>query len=105
MSYCDFDFGDYPALRHIHELQHEILRRLAMSATQADLDNAITAVQTAVNDLGTQLTQAIADLEAKIAGSGSTIDFSPEVTSLQNIATGLANLSTQVKAADPGTTV
>ena len=71
-------------------------------ATQADLDAALTTVETAVTKLGTDLTSAITDLEAKIAASGSTVDFSPEVARLNTVATNLGAFDASATAADPG---
>jgi hypothetical protein len=87
---------------HVHFLLHQILRRLETMATQQDLDNAIAGLTTQITTLGTDLTQAISDLEAKIAASPTPLDFSAEVASLQGIASGLTSLTSTVTAADPG---
>lgn len=78
-----------------------------MSATQTDLDNAIAAVLTVVTQLGTDLNAAIVALQAKIAAlqSGTTppppaVDFTPEVTQLQAIATSLTTLDSTATAAN-----
>lgn len=63
--------------------EQRILNPMAM--TQTDLDNAIANVNTAVQKLGTDLQTAITALQAKAAGSG--IDFTPEVSQLNSIAT------------------
>ena len=59
------------------------------------LDDKITALQTAVSQLGTDLTAAIADLKAKIAAGGPTSD---QLAALDAIATSLTALDTQAKA-------
>lgn len=71
-------------------------------ATQADLDTAIAGVTTAVNTLGTDLTKAIADLQAKITASGTPIDLSSEMASLTAIATTAQGFDASTVAADPG---
>jgi hypothetical protein len=79
-----------------------------MSDTQTDLDNAIAAVLTVVTTLGTDLNATITALQAKIASLQGpppppTIDFTPEVTSLQNIAATLTTLDSTAVAANPNT--
>lgn len=73
-----------------------------MADTQAQLDSAIAGVATQVSTLSTELTQAVADLEAKIASSGTPTDFTPEVTQLSNIASALTAAGAAITAADPG---
>jgi hypothetical protein len=72
---------------------------------QAQLDAAIAAVQASVTQLGADQTTAIAALLAKIAtlptGAGGSVDFTPEVTSLQAIATKLTSLDAAAAAANP----
>ena len=76
-----------------------------MSATQTDLDNAIAAVLTVVTTLGTDLNATITALQAKIAAlpppPPPAVDFTPEVTSLQNIAATLTTLDSTAVAAKP----
>lgn len=71
-------------------------------ATQADLDAALTTVETAVTKLGTDLSSAIKDLEAKIAAGSPTVNLSAEVTRLQAVATSLGTFDASATAADPG---
>jgi len=79
-----------------------------MAQTQAQLDAAIASVQAAVTQLGADQTTAIAALLAKIAtlptGAGGSVDFTPEVTSLQTIATKLTSLDAAAVAANPPAT-
>ena len=69
--------------------------------TQADLDAALASVTTAVNQLGTDLTAAIAALEAKIAAAGTPIDLTTEIAGLQAVATEATNLDAAAIAANP----
>ena len=71
-----------------------------MSDSQAEMDTEIGVVAAALTGLQTALTTALADLQAKAAGSA--IDFTPELTQLQNIANSLGNLTSTTTAADPG---
>jgi hypothetical protein len=61
----------------------------------SELDDRITTIQTAVAQLGTDLTAAIADLKAKI-GAGQPTDA--QLSALDAIATSLTSLDTQAKA-------
>jgi len=80
-----------------------------MAQTQAQLDASIAAVDAAVTQLGADQTTAIAALLAKIATlptgttgtTGTPIDFTPEVTQLQAIATKLGGLDASAIAANP----
>lgn len=73
-----------------------------MAATQQDLDNAISQIESAVSTLGTDLTQAIKDLQDKINAGGGTADLQPEVDRINAIAQNLATFDASAKAADPG---
>jgi Bacterial Ig-like domain (group 3) len=73
---------------------------LAMSTTLAQLDAEITVLAGIDTTLAAAVSKAIADLQAKASGSG--IDFTPELTNLQNIATALGNVQTAATQADPG---
>jgi hypothetical protein len=77
-----------------------------MSDTQAQLDAAIAAVVTITTQLGTDLNATITALLAKIAALQGqppppTIDFTPEVTQLQEIAATLTTLDQTATAANP----
>ena len=63
-------------------------------ATIADLLTVITGLQTTVNQLGTDLTASIADLQAKITAG---TDTAPAIAALQAIATQLTTLDTSSK--------
>lgn len=76
----------------------------AMAATLTDIDNELTAIEGIDSTLATAVTTTLADLEAKIASSGTTTDFTPELTRLQNIATALSAVQTSATAADPAST-
>ena len=79
-----------------------------MANTQADLDAAITQVQAAVTQLGTDLNNAITSLQGKITsgvgGGVNPADFSAEVASLTAIANSLSALDATAVAANSGTT-
>ena len=88
-------------LDRIEAVQNQILEEVKkMSETQAQLDTEIGAVATALTGLQAALTAALADLQAKAAGS--SIDFTPEFTQLQTIANALSTLTSTATAADPG---
>lgn len=73
-----------------------------MADNQDQLDAGIAAVQTLVTQVGADVAAAIASLEAKIATLGtSAVDFTPEVTSLTNIANTLKAVDTSALAANP----
>lgn len=72
-----------------------------MADNQSQLDTAIQAVSAEVTKLGNDLTAAITALEAKISSANSPVDFTPEVTSLQNVATTLTSLDASANEANP----
>lgn len=75
-----------------------ILKELRKVENQmAALDDKITAIQTAVSQLGTDLATVIADLKA--SGQAPTAD---QLAALDAIVSSLQGLDTTVKAADPG---
>jgi hypothetical protein len=79
-----------------------MLKEMIMALpTQADLDAALNTVGTAVNQLGTDLTAALAALEAKIAAAGTPIDLTAEIAKANSIATQLTNLDASAVAANP----
>jgi len=67
-------------------------------SSQATLDAGLQAVVTAVNKLGTDLTQTLNDIAAKAAAG---TNFSAEIATAQGIATSLAAIDAQAVAADP----
>jgi hypothetical protein len=82
-------------IEHLKEI------RKKMAENQSELDAAIAAVTTAANQLGEDLSVAITALETKIASAGATgVDFSPEVSSLNGIATELESFDAQAVAAN-----
>jgi hypothetical protein len=88
-------------LDRIEAVQNQILEEIKkMSETQAQMDQELSVVETDLAALGTALTQAITDLQAKAAGT--SIDFTSEFTALSNIATTLTSLTATATAADPG---
>jgi len=66
--------------------------------TQTDLDNAIAAIGSAVQKLGSDVTAEIAALQAKAAAGE---DFTQEVTNLTNIGTQLSTIDAAAIAASP----
>lgn len=63
-----------------------------------DLNTKLATVQTAITQLGTDLTAAIADLKAKIAAAGTGPDLTAQLATLDTIAASLGSLDTQAKA-------
>lgn len=74
----------------------------SIMANQADLDTALTNIEGQIQTLGADLQKTLADMEAKIAASGITVDLSPEVTRLQAIGTALSQFDTEATGDDPG---
>lgn len=98
MTSWEFNHFD-KRLERIEKLILEIKQKETHIMSQLDDLNAqITAVTTAVNQLGTDLTASIADLQAKITAAGTPIDLTAQIASLQGIATQL----TTMDAADKG---
>lgn len=101
-------------MSHLHDLLHHLIHQneqiinqqeIIMSTlpTTTDLDNAIGTVESAIAKIGTDLKNALADLEAKIsAAPPQTFDPTPEIARLKAAADALTSLDTTVAAADPG---
>jgi Papain family cysteine protease len=70
----------------------------AMATSQAQLDTQLTSVETVVSKIGTDLTQALADLKAAVP----SVDLTPEFNRLVTIASTLTADDAAVTAADPG---
>ncbi len=96
---------------HLHDLLHHVIHQneqilhnqeIIMASTQ-DLDTSIGTVEASLTKLGTDLKQAISDLEAKIASNPpTTFDPAPEIARLSKIADAIGSLDTAAVAADPG---
>jgi len=103
-AYTSFDEeegGLSATLRRIESNTEQILEETKKIMDGQDvLDSSLTTVETDLAALGTELTTAIADLEAKAAGT--PIDFTPEVTRLQAVAATLTSLTASATSADPG---
>ena len=90
----------------VEDRMHELEQRTSalekeqhhMAKTIADLDAGIAALGTILTKFGLDFTAAIAALQAKAANG---LDFTPEVTTLNNLATTLTNLDTTAVAQNP----
>jgi septal ring factor EnvC (AmiA/AmiB activator) len=92
---------DYFAKRfeRLEQLLFEINNKENQIMAQIDdLNTQIANVTAAVNQLGTDLAASIADLEAKIAASGTTIDLTKQIAALTDIATTLTTLDAADKS-------
>lgn len=69
-------------------------------ATKQDLEDAIAGAVSAVQQLGTDMNKAIADLEQKL---GAGVDYAPEVQKLKDLATAAQQFDAQAQAADATT--
>ena len=86
-------------LERLEQMLIEIKNKETIIMSQIDdLNTQIAAVTTAVNQLGTDLTASIADLQAKLAAAGTPVDLTAPIASLTAIATQL----TTMDAADKG---
>jgi hypothetical protein len=98
-----------------HELLHEIVGRIkglqsnqeSLMTTQAELDASLDALIAAEAARDAAVTQALTDLEAKIAAGTVTTptDFSAELAKIATLQTNAAAITATATADDPGPTV
>ena len=97
MNVWEFDHFD-KRMDRIERLVLEIKTQGEKTMAQIDdLNTQIANVTAAVNQLGTDLTASIADLQAKIAAAGTPIDLTSQIASLTTIAGQLTSMDASDK--------
>lgn len=81
-----------PVIIKINEMEKKIMAQID------DLNTEVAAVKTAVGQLGTDLTAAIAKLEAEIAAAGTAVDLTGPIADLKAVADSLTALDTTTKS-------